>query len=344
MSQNNLASVASADTITQTEDNPTTAACRAELDAALATDADTLALLCRTRTEAEAELTGKGKGALEAEFAAYAGCAEKLTQHYTAARDAFVDNHAAYRQMFTKIELLNQLAQFDFLGANPGDPTQTNWFWDGVMGTPGDVTGAVLSIGGALFSAVSYMRMRGLTSAADDVAGGAARTVANISDDAARVARMAKVSRAMAIGGGVFSVAMATFTIISAVKEENEKVEALRNGIADYADWYAQTRENALLFCYWSKTMRAEIRELISNFSENPDEITDEAFIDKLDGYMITAGELDAQIRLATRMMCDGLSDEQAANYTDLDARIITHIRGQLNAPGSTVCAEVARR
>ncbi len=316
------------------ENQAITEQCRTDLDAALDTDATTLTLLARTRDEVEAQLDGKSTSELEDEFRRYSECSEKLGMFHTTARDAFVDNHTSYSQMFSKIELLNQLAQFDFLGATPDDLDEYSLFWDGFLGTPGDLVGAGISVVGLAFSGWRYVSMNRIVKAGP---------VAGVADDVADAAMTtARSGRAMAVAGGVLSLAMAGFTVASAIKEGREKREQLRQDMLKWADWYAATTENALLFCYWSKTMRNEITELISNFAENPEEISDADFIAKLNGFMITAGELDAQLRLATRMLCDGLSKETIEGYTDLNMTIITYLENRVNAPDSTACAQAA--
>lgn len=311
-----------------------TAQCRANLCAALNTDTATLALLQRSRATVEAQLDGKSTPELEEEFRRYSECSEKLSDFHTSARNSYVDNHASYSQMFSKIELLNQLVQFGFLGATPDDLDEYSIFWDGFLGTPGDVVGAGISVVGLAYSGWRYMSMNKIVNAGN---------VTNATDDVAvKALKAARSGRAMAVAGGVFSLAMAGFTVASAIKEGREKHQQLRADLLKWADWYAGTIENALLFCYWSTTMRNEITELVRNFSEDPESISDESFITKLNGFMIKAGELDAQLRLATRMLCDGLAKETIEGYTDLNMTIIDYLDNRVNAPGSTTCAEAA--
>ena len=316
------------------ENNEITEQCRADLYAALDTNANTLTLLERSRATVETQLDGKSTSDLEEEFRLYSQCSEKLSAFHTTARNSYVDNHTSYSQMFSKIELLNQLAQFEFLGATPDDLDEYSIFWDGFLGTPRDLVGAGVSVVGLAYSSWRYMSMNKIVKAGN---------IANATDDAAKTAlKTARSGRAMAVAGGALSLAMAGLTVASAIKEGREKHEQLRDDLLKWADWYAGTIENARLFCYWSKTMRYEITELIRNFAQDPQAISDADFIVKLNGFMIKAGELDAQLRLATRMLCDGLPKETIEGYTDLNMTIITYLENRVNAPDSTACAEAA--
>ena len=172
---------------------------------------------------------------------------------------------------------------------------------------------------------------------ASAVSGGA--RVVKTADAAADTAKVVSKARLFKAGGaavlGVVGVGMAIYGIQANIRQEQQLLQFYRDNLRVYRSWYASAQEAFLLFCAGRRAMQAEIDGLKASLGLAQDSSTDARLLEILNGTLIGAGEMEAKLAAAGRMVCN-LSITDTILYLDLpDTPEVQNLLSnlQLNCP-----------
>lgn len=144
-------------------------------------------------------------------------------------------------------------------------------------------------------------------------------------------------------GGGI---ALSAVSLVAgaaiAIYNTAERVKFLKRILDDYEGWYRETTHQI------NEMKQAVEEEILPPMREaaaaagatgaDDNEIF-RALVAILNAAMTDAAEIDAQLRVATRMICvGGFSDVEISNATGLSATVVAARRTETEAEGSTLC------
>lgn len=269
--------------------------------------------------------------ALRARFDGYVEAAPILVEHHDYQRERFDDAYEHYINIFTKLETLKTindsaaaiapdfqlLEEFELLSL---DGAAADWA-EGISKVMlyGGAGASVLGVGAAVYEA----RYAGkVLQAAKGGSFGPANSAEKIGK-----AKWARRFKWAGVVGATLSVTSAAVGIYTTIENEKQRLQFLQDAVESYQTWYASTRTSIDSLKESADEMEAQIQDLMDLLGYS----TPESLETFLGGAVQTAGEVQASLRAATRMLCAGLEPEDVVSYTGLPAATISR-RAQLIA------------
>jgi hypothetical protein len=151
-------------------------------------------------------------------------------------------------------------------------------------------------------------------------------------------------AKGKATGGMLLSVASFGFGAYVAIENTRRRTEALKAAMVDYNRWFNETKgqiEEMKQFVEVEVLPRLREAARTLGIVEEDDNVMFRRLLAQLNIAVSDVAEVEAQLRVATRMICQGtgtFTDQQVSDATGLPLIVVANRRVEAEAQGSTLC------
>lgn len=275
----------------------------------------------------DAEIDAASDDTLTSKIDEYARKAQDLQDHHNFWICEMVEAEGRYVQVFEKVTLLEKLAS-TALGATPGVELYEEI---DILGLDPKVVNAY-AIGSTVFGGISMLASIYQFNQARN----ALNVAVGVGDDALRTLRATRNLRAFGAVTAVVSVVSGIAGLAISAENERRRRAYLETLVKDYRSWFSTTTTSI----EGLKSAVAQIDGQIAELQEALGFSTFEEMVEALGGAVTQAGETDALIKSATRMLCAMPPIEVAdvALYTGLSENFVNRRKNQIDSDRATYC------
>ncbi|AEG01610.1 hypothetical protein [Methylomonas methanica] len=262
------------------------------------------------------QLQGKSTDELKAKFLEYQGQNQPLLDVFADTKNQYERVFAVYSQIFSKFDVLNKLidslnpnATKEYLGLEAASVENTIWDIHDLMST-------VVGIGGTGVSVFRYWQKAKVAKSTQQAAAAAkgsnaAEALLGATDDAAKAAKISKLSKTLTVAGGVVSLGFGIWSLVRTLNSEAELRASLIDNLPKLDDWFNQTAAMVIDLCTATREMRKELDDLKSELGVS----RDDELLAALDDALKSAGKFEAVLQIALRILCND-KDKPVAEQT----------------------------
>lgn len=262
------------------------------------------------------QLQSKSTDELKAKFLEYQGQNQPLLDVFADTKNRYERVFAVYSQIFSKFDVLNKLidslnpnATKEYLGLEAASVENTIWDIHDLMST-------MVGIGGTGISVFRYWQKAKVAKSTQQAATAAkssnvAEALLGATDDAAKAAKISKLSKTLTVAGGVVSLGFGIWSLVRTLNSEAELRASLIDNLPKLDDWFNQTAATVIDLCTATREMHKELDDLKSELGVS----SDDELLAALDDALKSAGKFEAVLQIALRILCND-KDKPVAEQT----------------------------